>query len=341
MATKLASFIFRIGSILAVTPSYNTGEMTFVRKLYGLLFATIMTISIVVSTINRDFYRSIPTVPAIERTILDINMALLNYYLIFSVMFWKRIQWKDLIKKIHVLVDKNCFPFAVIFLLIQIFDLVFLITAFCFKLDLMGLEYVKKYNFVYVQDYMVFFFNSIMSFILSIVLLKYKQLYNSLLHTYRIQTIEKVQKNLRFLKVVNESFNDIFEWPIFLIISYTTLHLLCHFDNIFMTSMSHKYGSVPTKKIVADLSILFFCFFGTAGMILLCDAVLIEAEKVLTVSYKLTEFYEEKLYLTRVVLENFPSFSAAKFFNVNRSTLLKVLTSVIGFLIVFVQIRQV
>ncbi|XP_044262935.1 gustatory receptor 68a-like [Tribolium madens] len=340
MITKVTSFIFSIGNFIAVTPLYSNGEITVVRKFYGLFFAIVLTISILVSTINRDFYRNIPTVPAIERTVLDINMAVLNYYVIFSVIFWKRTQWQDLVKILHVLIDKNCFSFAVVFLLAQIFDVAFLVTAFSLKLDLMGFEYIKKYNFVYVQDYMIFFCNTFICFILSIVLLKYKQIYYSLLHTYQIETIERVQHRLRFLKFVNDSFNNIFGWPIFLIISYTTLHLLCHFDNIFVTSISQKYGSIPTKKIIADFSILFLCFFGTASMILICDAVRIEAEKILTISYKLTEFYNKEVHLTKVILKNFPTFSAARFFNVDRSTLFKVLTSVIGFFIVIVQIRQ-
>ncbi|CAH1380348.1 unnamed protein product, partial [Tenebrio molitor] len=39
--------------------------------------------------------------------------------------------------------------------------------------------------------------------------------------------------HLYLLKDTVDIFNDIFGWPIFFIIVYTTLHILNHFDNIF------------------------------------------------------------------------------------------------------------
>lgn len=266
MATKVLRFIFSMGNIIAATPSYTNQEMHFLRKFYGLFFASVMTTSIVISTINRKFYRNIPTIPALEHGVLDINMSLLNYYIIFSVIFWKQKQWQNLVKKLQIIVDEKCYSTTIVFVLVQIIDITFLVTAFTFKFDLMGVEYAKKYNFVYVQDYMIFFYNTLMCVVLRIILLKYKQIYNLLLHTWKKQTNDKIQKQLQFLKSVIDNFNNVFGWPIFLIISYTTLHLLCHLDNIFVTTVTHKLGSLPTKKIFADISILFFCLVGKCSV---------------------------------------------------------------------------
>lgn len=76
-------------------------------------------------------------------------------------------------------------------------------------------------------------------------------------------------------------------------------------------------------------------------MILSCDAVITEAEKVLSASYKLTIINKREDNLTKIVLDCFPAITAARFFYVTRSSLMRILGYVVSFFIVMVQIRQV
>ena len=72
-----------------------------------------------------------------------------------------------------------------------------------------------------------------------------------------------------------------------------------------------------------------------------------EAESVLSISHRLrkkfrnsTSDVKEELYeFTNSVIDNFPKFSVARFFEIRRSNLLNILGTVATFLIIMIQFR--
>jgi hypothetical protein len=82
-------------------------------------------------------------------------------------------------------------------------------------------------------------------------------------------------------------------------------------------------------------------------LIVKCDLVLMEAEKILALSYKLrknfgeasSEVKEELFEFSNTIVDNFPMFSAARFFEIKRSIILSVLGTVTTFLVIMIQFR--
>jgi gustatory receptor len=89
---------------------------------------------------------------------------------------------------------------------------------------------------------------------------------------------------------------------------------------------------------------LIYLKVGTTTMIVTCDSIVMEAESILSMFLKLQRYSDgdlrrkQKFYLgSRVVLENFPKFSAARFFNISRTTILSILGSVTNYFIIMIQ----
>jgi hypothetical protein len=85
---------------------------------------------------------------------------------------------------------------------------------------------------------------------------------------------------------------------------------------------------------------------GTFGNIFLCDRVEQEAEKILAAAHKRTNALselgerenEELRQLISVLKDNFPTFSAARFFNINKKTIFVICNAIVTFLIVSIQL---
>jgi hypothetical protein len=88
---------------------------------------------------------------------------------------------------------------------------------------------------------------------------------------------------------------------------------------------------------------------GNVTIILLCDSIVRECEKILTASYRLADILQtraaqddqELLWkFTMMVKDNVPGFSAAGFFSLDKSIILKILNSLIIMLIVMIQLKS-
>lgn len=77
----------------------------------------------------------------------------------------------------------------------------------------------------------------------------------------------------------------------------------------------------------------------------MCDSVIQEAEKMLSTIQKMRRIYlnltlqeqDNLKQLGNVILENFPKFSVARFFDISRSTILNILSTVTTFFIIMIQ----
>lgn len=76
-------------------------------------------------------------------------------------------------------------------------------------------------------------------------------------------------------------------------------------------------------------------------IILTCDSVLHEAEQIQTIAFDLFKNSQNRdlIRFIEIVIGNFPEFSAARFFSIDRSTILKILDATITFLIVVIQFQ--
>ncbi|KAJ3620393.1 hypothetical protein MTP99_004345 [Tenebrio molitor] len=216
-------------------------------------------------------------------------------------------------------------------------------------------HYVQVYNAHYFEYYLVFSFNTFLSLILNLVLMQYRHLNHILQEQVSLakpvtnnlsKLLSEIESSLFFLKDTVDLINDIFGWPLALIISYTTVYILNNLDFVFQGSLNPD--DKIAFKILADTILVLITFSGTSVVIITCDLILREAETMLTKSYVLRRHTEmlspkekEKLIqFSDVIQQNFPRFSAARFFNIDRSTILSILTTVVTFLIIMIQFRS-
>jgi gustatory receptor len=260
--------ILNFGKILALTPTCNV-EVTLFRKIYSTVVLAVITVGVIISTINKRLYRNFISIKIAEHFLLDGSLLIFNYCSVTAVTFWKRRQWKELVENLKVIAEAEIWSSVVVFIGLQFFGVLILTFALYTKIDMYGFEYLTRYNVDYLQDYMLYSYNTILYVIARMIFIKYKLIHKFLRQVlYRKDDCEmnyylklkQIETHLYLLKDTVDIFNDIFGWPIFFIIVYTTLHILNHFDNIFAASLLPDSEPNPTVKIVIDASILLLTF---------------------------------------------------------------------------------
>jgi gustatory receptor len=260
--------ILNFGKILALTPPYNP-ELTLFRKIYSTVVLAVITVGVIISTINKRLYRNFISIKIAEHLVLDGSLLIFNYCSITAVTFWKRRQWKELVENLKIIADAEIWSSVVVFIALQFLGVLTLTSALYTRVDMYGFEYVSRYNVDYLQDYMLYSYNTILYVIARMIFINYKLinkfLWQILHRTGDCETnchlkLKQIETHLYLLKDTVDIFNDIFGWPIFFIIVYTTLHILNHFDNIFAASLFPDSEPNPTVKIVIDIGILLLTF---------------------------------------------------------------------------------
>jgi gustatory receptor len=149
-------------------------------------------------------------------------------------------------------------------------------------------SFFARYGLRELQIYVQFFFKLLTNEILKTFLVRYKRL-NSLLKTHlsyrrRLKNISKTiplklvrqtVTHMIFLRTTQEMFNDLFGWPLLLIVAYTTVQ--------FLNAILFMFSDVPFSP--SETFILLGGRFATitvvtVRMILLCDDVSREARKI-------------------------------------------------------------
>ncbi|RZB40308.1 7tm 7 domain containing protein, partial [Asbolus verrucosus] len=121
------------------------------------------------------------------------------------------------------------------------------------------------------------------------------------------------------------------------------LQILLCFDSIFQKSSIGDF-----ERILGNIAIIFLFCCGATINILLADSILQETEAVLALSYKLERYFlnrisresDELRQFINVVIDNFPKFSAARFFTIDRSTIFRIFEAVTTFLIILIQFES-
>ncbi|KAJ8921495.1 hypothetical protein NQ315_003113 [Exocentrus adspersus] len=165
----------------------------------------------------------------------------------------------------------------------------------------------------------------------------------------RSGTIKELQRIYVVYTDVDEAvhtFNKIFGWPMFLSLVETTemvLFFLAMWVENAVPLVSDK--PLPVQGLgVIFTSVVFLRLCGPIMIIFSCDAVLQGANKVLrncrllqaTVPFLPREM-EELKRLENLMENKMPKFTAANFFQINRSTLLAIISTTTTYMIVILQ----
>ncbi|RZB66685.1 7tm 7 domain containing protein [Asbolus verrucosus] len=171
------------------------------------------------------------------------------------------------------------------------------------------------------QSYINFLYSFYIYVLLDMVILRYRRLKEQF-DKSEPQFVSEMEHVNSLLSEIVDILNDIIGWPIFFLTLITTTEMLLYSD------AGVRFGSADGPTLI---------------LLLMCHAVTNEAETILLLVYRSRTKYanseiQENFYkLGGVLSKTLPSFSAAGFFVLNRSTLLNIFGTVISFLIVLLQ----
>ncbi|KAH0808833.1 hypothetical protein GEV33_013954 [Tenebrio molitor] len=360
MANTWLTFFFTVGKFLTITPPYNT-KVSRSQTVCTFVVVTLQVPLMICSAIARELNTLHIYAKVVVALLVDSLLLTFSCHTALSVVLWKKTQWQKLTGNLKIIASnaentKKIVHHVKISFVRLVTDLTILIVVYSFWVEVFSFSYyAQRYNAHYFDYYLVYTFNIFLSLILNVVLIQYrylndvlqKEISSEIVVTNKLsKLLGEVESSLFFLKDTVDLINDIFGWPLALTISYTTLYILNNFDFIFQNSL------IPDDeiafKILADTTLVLLTFIGTSVVIARCDLILREAETMLTKSYVLRRHTkmlsaQEKEVLTHfsdVILQNFPRFSAARFFNIDRSTILSILATVVTFLIIMIQFES-
>jgi gustatory receptor len=377
MANTWLNFLFSVGKFLTITPPYNS-KTSRLQTICTLVVVTLQVPFVIFSVLTRELRVVHICAKVVLAILVDFFLLAFSCHNALSVVLWKKTQWQKLVGNLKIIASneknrKKIVHHVKISFVRLVTDLTVLIVEYSFWMEVFSFfHYVQVYNAHYFEYYLVFSFNTFLSLILNVVLIQYRHLNHILQEQVSLakpvtnnlsKLLSEIESSLFFLKDTVDLINDIFGWPLALIISYTTVYILNNLDFVFQGSLNPD--DKIAFKILADtilvlltfVSTIFWkyllslkCFLqaGTCVVIITCDLILREAETMLTKSYVLRRHTEmlspkekEKLIqFSDVIQQNFPRFSAARFFNIDRSTILSILTTVVTFLIIMIQFQS-
>ncbi|KAJ3652564.1 hypothetical protein Zmor_018517 [Zophobas morio] len=361
MNFRLLRLIMLFGEIFAITPRRN--KVKKIRtKIYSIC---VITALMVASTISVLYYRQPLYVNFSPiKLVLTISMVLIvnifNCYTVLAPVYFKRRQYCFLIRMLeqndNVTLDDLCekIPFYAGFVAPNVIYWGITVYVSYVWTDILGFEYYEQYFVEVIQLYFQFYYSYFLCMFVKVFVGKYKYV-NFLLSEQilymqmrRPTTLERFPISMRrienlvcFLKEMNVAFNDVFGWPIILIILYSSILLLNYLDDIFKNSFGYSKNQY-VGVIISNISVVFLANIGTIALILLCDLVLDEAKTTTLLAYKLRQYAllvekQEISDFITLMSDNFPQFTAAGFFSVNKTTILNIMGTVTTFFIIIIQ----
>jgi gustatory receptor len=278
MTFTLLSLHLRLGYCLALTPSPSEVKATtWRRKLYVLFLSSFISTGAILYIIKNNFYRQFLLVKMVVCLLRDISLWSLSCYGMLVLGIGKQSLWLDLtdnLKKTKYLVQvknsktekiKELAAFAVVNLL-QILMTSYIQYAWY---QIGGVAEFLQHEVVCFEIFFKYFYKYLLYVIICMLLVRYRGL-KLLLETClkehhesgcpqgQVPTslIRNVQYAMSLLHKTVNIFNDMFGWPMLLIIVYTTLEVLNNIDYIIFYGKQTEYF----KILVSDGIIVFWSF---------------------------------------------------------------------------------
>ncbi|KAJ3647511.1 hypothetical protein Zmor_019385 [Zophobas morio] len=358
MSFKLLKMVFKVGNILAITPSYDSAktESSF-DKIYNYCMMAVITGGLAISVRYRvPDYSNFPFMKAVVQVLLDSSLYVLNMYSILAALR-KKPQWYKLLKNLKTvqttLTNENlhCSSFVVlnaIFCTYQVY-MTWVVTYH------IGSNFYKQFAIEYLQFYHHFVVNYLLFAFLKMLLERYQSVCKNL--TNHLQLVKKLEKNgqkytllqlkkikydVCLLKESVDIVNSIFGWPILLIVAFTSLQMLVYLEQIVVRP------HIPRTVVGYIIVIILWDSMCLFTNIFLCDSVTNEGATILAEAYTLEKYFtnensknhEDLRKFIDALKNNLPCFTAARFFVIDRSTVFGIFDAVVSFLIVMIQFEM-
>jgi gustatory receptor len=273
MTLKVLEIIFTVGRFLAITPPNINIKINFYQKLYALLLITLIGLGILRGWVYKNFYMNFVHMKMIVSLLTDCNIFAFNCAVVVNSSLTKREEWCKLVENLKNEQQNNLKSSKLPLLwliLVHIFVSAF-ITYQLFFVRISGLRYLIVIALPMVQMYIRALYNVLLLEILNLMLLKYKFLIQSLsdFKSKKVSSVfvKKIKSCACVLKDTVDVFNDIFGWPIALVILHTCFVFLKFLDQ--NVAVNHRHRMDVYAMVLTNLSLVFMTLVRTRRFFLL------------------------------------------------------------------------
>jgi hypothetical protein len=283
MSFTLLTYFFKLGQFLALTPpSVNCKTVTCARKLHILSISALLTSAMVVSLTYQNFYvDDIPIKTAVS-LLTDVNLLGLSLYPMTVLGLRKGHLWIDLIDKLKmteylVSVKNKKDRSRKAFLLCVVVNLVaFLVIVYRhYMWYLLGRwNKIMHYEIFYLLIYNKYIFELLLVVIVHMLSLRYKGIRRRLQGYLKknqskitsgnvpIKLIRKIECELCLLNKTVTLYNDMFGWPMFLMISYTSFVIIDTVDSTILNTLRpHLFHAIIGTFLFLSWGVVICVFF--------------------------------------------------------------------------------
>ncbi|RZB40647.1 uncharacterized protein BDFB_011115, partial [Asbolus verrucosus] len=155
----------------------------------------------------------------------------------------------------------------------------------------------------------------------------------------QLKYLEKIKRNIFFLKDCVDVFNDIFGWIFLFNIIFGVARSLIYLDMIVISLNGFRIDNYfkNALRLLSHINVVSIFWVEFLSIALICDEILKEFGEILTIANNLGMISVESEEVRRFfnsVNDNRPEFTAARFFSIDRSAIFTVLNAMTTFLIV-------
>ncbi|XP_044264875.1 uncharacterized protein LOC123011492 [Tribolium madens] len=350
MSLKLVKLGFKFGNLLALTPAkIEQNGLAFPSKIYALLWIILFSAGVSISAFFRKaIYEKLTPVILTLRVAIDTLLFVLNISTII-ITATKRHQWNRFINILKFLKNSNekgdLFWFLPFLLTNVVFVVIFTYYTTIFA-QRMGVDFFKYYAVEYFQFYAQFIVYYLI-YVLCMILDRVQNLSKNI-KLLKIQPNRLNNFALKRIKIIFfeleeciDIFNNIFGWLILLLIGFCFLQQLSYLHN-FIVGLQN-----PLPILIFRIMYITWHMVGTFISVFLCDLIQqrvknmqMEAQQIAANCAEGKE-YEDIKILEDPINHSFPNFTAARFFDLNRKTILGVINALLTFLIVAIQFENI
>ncbi|XP_044265090.1 uncharacterized protein LOC123011625 [Tribolium madens] len=349
MSLKLVNLVFKFGSLLALTPAkIEKNGIVFPSKTYALLWIILFSAGVPISAYGRkSSYEKLTPVILIIKVATETILFVLNISTII-ITATKRHHWNRFINILKFLKNSNekgdLFWFLPFLLTNVVFVVIFTYYTTIY-VQKMGVDFFFKYYAVeYFQFYAQFIVYYLIYEFLNLILNGFTDLSQTMCKLLKMQSnrlnklsFKKLKSDFCALAECVEIFNNTFGWLLLLSMGYTVIRQLQYMQYLI---------SGKRSSLLLIIMVITWHWVGTFNGVFICDLTEQRVKAMQVVAYQTAanfdgeEEVEEIKKLINVINDNFPHFTAARFFDLNRKTILGVLNAFFTFLIVVIQFEN-
>ncbi|EFA05772.1 gustatory receptor 47 [Tribolium castaneum] len=319
---------------LEVLEIYFTVANKFSGKLWPISIVLIYTVGVVYSFKRRIFYQDESPISRLVYIGTDLSYFISNVYQILAYNFWKKKYWSEFLANLKLLkgrkIRKNLY-----YLLLFVINVLYVLTL-CYAVYYWRQQYEDfwhRYTLSFIENYCQFLYNCFHSTLLLMILSRYQRL-KAQLWQNRYETVAHgmtVQKTTLFF------FNRTFGVPIFLVLVFVQMQSVQDLSDIFYYKDTAQLVSLALLMQLTQLVPALFVIY-------LCGRVMEEQNKIRLITFEMNKSFErDKNKLgdfVALIRDAQVKITAADFFILDKSTILKVLDTVVAFLMVVAQFQD-